>query len=299
MSANIPQTSSVYVSLSNVEVSVKPYPLERIKTEALSLVPENHFFPAMFMIQLLDKYQADDLERVLKDFNLLKNQTFRNAEKDQTYVVTTGGPCAGKSTFFEKFKENQGVKFAYIDPDRSCLLNMENTYKQDLIDGSRSPQEAYMHWREASNFLANVFLAHALDQGYAIAHGSTMADPRSIDALRMIGGRYGYKRTLLHFTCGEELRLSSELTRREGGIVQCTDEDLVKKGKQFHKRLSGYLEESEDIVFLYRTDMKTVVEYGRRENLKFEFTNPGLAQKAAVEHDTVCGEGDWEKVLAR
>lgn len=251
------------------------------------------------MIKLLDKYEADDLELIFKDFLLLKEKTFGQADKAKVYVVTAGGPGAGKSTFFEEFKETLGVKFAYIDPDRSCLLHMRNSYGQDLKSKVRTPQEAYTHWREASNFLANVFLAHALDQGYAVAHGSTMADPRSIDALKMIGGGYGYHRTLLHFTCEENLRRDSELKRREGGIVQCTDDDLVNKGKQFHERLAGYLEQSEEIVFLYRTDMETVVEYGKKKDKELTITQDILKQKAVKEHDAVCGEGDWEKVTSQ
>ena len=107
---------------------------------------------------------------------------------------------------------------------------MEKTYLNDVKSGSRSVQDAYTYWREASSFLANVFLAYALDQGFAVAHGSTMADPRSINALEMIGGGYGYHRTILYVTCEESLRKESELKRREGGIVQCTDVDLVVKG---------------------------------------------------------------------
>lgn len=299
MSANIQVGHQGIVSTGTHQATAKEEWMDRFRTEAQSMVSKHHFYPAGAMLGLLNKYDASDLERIMRDFQLLKEQTFEHADKAKAYIVTTGGPGAGKSTYFESFKEEQEIKLAYIDPDRSCLLNMENTYKRDIASKDRSAQDAYTHWREASNFLANVYLAYALDQGYAVAHGSTMADPRSIDALKMIGGGYGYHRTLLHFTCEEDVRKASELKRREGGVIQCTEEDLVNKGKQFHERLEGYLAESEEIVFLYRTDMQTIVEYGRKKDKQMTFSNEDLRRKAVKEHDAVCGEGDWDKVIAQ
>lgn len=298
MASNVSQLLSAGAAPSASAMSDRDVMISQIQKEVMILVPDNHFFPAKFMIGLLDKYDASDLKRILEDFRELKSSTFANADKTKRYVVTAGGPDAGKSTYFEKYLDGQETKFAYIDPDRSCLLHMKHTYLADRESNERSPQEAYTHWREASNLLANVFLAYALDQGYAVAHGSTMADPRSLTAMEMIGGGYGYTRTLLHFTCELELRKASEKNRRENGVVQCTDEDLVNKGNQFHERLEGYLKQTEDIIFLYRTDMETVVEYGRMADGQLTITDPVLREKAAKEHDAVCGEGDWNKKLS-
>src|SRR3972149_4706955 len=97
----------------------------------LSEVPANHFFPAANMRKLLDKYNPAELELIYKDFCELREETFGRATKKLDYVVTAGGPGAGKSTVLEYLIESggcpdesfeKGIVRAYIDPDRSCLL---------------------------------------------------------------------------------------------------------------------------------------------------------------------------------
>ena len=119
------------------------------------------------------------------------------------YIAAAGGPASGKSTLLEGISENRNCppgfvnnfKRVYIDPDRSCMVNMERTYLADLKSGMSS-MDAYTKWRNASNFLSNVFLARALNEGYAIAHGTTLATPPSMKALQAIQNHYHYKTTL-------------------------------------------------------------------------------------------------------
>ena len=224
-------------------------------------VPPSHFFPPANIRMLLDKYNEAELALIYQDFCELKEETFRDVSKALDYVVTAGGPGSGKSTVLETLIQNgecpdatydKTLKRAYIDTDRSCLLRMNHTYRADLESGTRTPQEAYEQWQKASQFLANVYLAIALKEGCAIAHGSTMAIPPAMNALSAMKNHYGYHTTLLHISCDEEVRKQSEVNRRAGGVVQCSDEDFVKKNDMFYTMLELYLTVPDKVVFSYR-----------------------------------------------
>ena len=257
MSATPKVSSSSVFNVTSLSRDIRA-DFERILKE----VPPYHFYPVDKIRELIADYSPEDLVKIYQDYCDLKQQTFEGVTKDRDYLVTAGGPASGKSTIEEyliaggecpdKSLSNKLIKRAYIDPDRSCLLRMKNTYLADTLSGARTPQQAYEHWRKASNFLSNVFLAIALKEGYAIAHGSTMATPPSMKALQAIKDLYQYNRTVVHVTCDEQIRKESEVFRRKGGIVQCSDKDFPEKQAMFFTLLPEYVKCSDKVIYCYR-----------------------------------------------
>lgn len=220
-----------------------------IPVEIVQQIPENHFFPREAICSFLEGYNEEDMSRIVSDFHLLQEETFRNVEKQKIYLFTAGGPGAGKSTILEDKLNKAEIRYAYIDPDRRGLQKMATTYLADVESGLSS-EEAYSKWRGASNFIANTLMAIALDQGYAIAHGTTMTSPHAAKALQAIKN-YGYERNLLHITSPDVVRIASDRARQEV-LFQCTEEDLIEKGKAFFERYDDYLANSDQISFFYR-----------------------------------------------
>jgi hypothetical protein len=218
--------------------------------------------------------------------------------------VTAGGPAAGKSTVLEHLIAgekcpdeglDQKIVRAYIDPDRSCMQKMKHTYLADLAAGTRTPQSAYEHWRDASNFLANVYLAIAMKEGYAIAHGSTMATPFAKKALEAIKHLYGYQTTVIHVTCDESVRKESEAIRRKGGVVQCTDTDFVEKEAMFFTLLADYVNFSDKVLFCYRGRLDQSTWGAKVEKGILSMFDEAAFAKIQEAHDAVRGEGFWKR----
>lgn len=184
---------------------------------------------------------------------MLKDETFADADKKPIYLFTAGGHGAGKSTVLESELERSEIHYAYIDPDRRGLQRMQATYLVDVEAGVPS-EEAYNKWRGASNFISNTLMAIALDQGYAIAHGTTMTSPHTAKALNAVK-EYGYERHLLHITCPDIVRVAANRIRQEK-IYQCTEEDLIEKGKAFFERYDDYLNNTDQISFFYRSSLE-------------------------------------------
>lgn len=161
--------------------------------EILDQLPAKHFLSKEHLRNLLSRYSGEELRRIYHDFFDIKEKTLSNPVYEKNYLVTAGGPGSGKTTLLEELVSQREVKPAYIDPDRTCLLNMKTTYVRDLQLRVRNEQEAYEHWRDASNFIANTLLAVALKEGVSIAHGSTMTSPAAAKVLDHIRSEYGYR----------------------------------------------------------------------------------------------------------
>jgi len=242
------------------------------------------------------------------DYCDLKKSTFEGVTQDRDYLVTAGGPASGKSTILEHLMAGKDcpdkslnhalIKRAFCDPDESCLFKMTHTYLVDKLSKARSPQDAYEHWRNASNFLANVFLGIALDRGCAIAHGSTMATPPSIKALQAIKGLYHYKRTVVHVTCDEQVRKASEAKRTSREEVHCTSKDFVEKQKMFTALLADYIKCSEKVLFCYRGEFDNFVWAAKVENGKLEIYDQKAFAKIQEIHDAAQGSGFWKRTLS-
>ena len=270
----------------------------------LTEVPQNHFYSAANMRSLLNKYTTAELELIHKDFLELREQTFAGATKQLSYIVTAGGPGAGKSTALESLLQAEqrpplSIRRAYIDPDRTCLLKMQRTYLADTESHARSPQKAYEHWREASNFLSNVFLAIGLKEGYAIAHGSTMATPYAKNALTAIKNQYGYNTTIMHLTCDEDIRIQSEKQRRDSGVVQCTDQDFKDKNVMFFSLLGDYLQSADNVFFYYRGVFDRATFAAKVKASQGEVTVYDEHDFAKIKemHDAAQGRGFWKKTF--
>lgn len=274
--------------------------------ELLKEVPSSHFYSIVNMQKLLDKYTEEELECIYKDFVEIRQQTFIGVTKQRDYLVTAGAPTSGKSTILEGIMEGKNclelgdrqITRAYIDPDRSCLFKMEHTYRHDLATGRRDPQKAYEHWREASNFLSNVYLAIALKEGYAIAHGSTMATPFAKNALKAIQNLYGYKIAMIHVTCDEEIRKESERQRRARGVVQCTDADFYDKQRLFFTLLEDYIASAPTIFFCYRSDMSTISWAAKIDQGRLFTYDAASFHKIWEAHDAANGVGFSEKIFS-
>ncbi len=215
--------------------------------QILTIVPDNHYFPKPIMRKLLDKYSSDDLQLIYHDYTVLLEKTFTGALQSKEYVVTAGAPGAGKSTLLEKMigfdfaTGSNKEKVVYIDPDRAVMQQMPS-YLEDRRLERRDAKAAYEHWREASNFIAQVFLAKALVEGYKIAHGNTMSVDQSITNLQAIQNMYGYKTRLIHCTASDAIRMEREQMRQEGGMFQVTAEDFAQKSVKFFSLLPRYVE---------------------------------------------------------
>jgi hypothetical protein len=292
-------------------------PLAEIKTEqihqvdmgwsdidqALAAIDTNHFKASSVIRTLLDTYSVEERKAIFKDFTSIKEKTFATAEKEHLFVLTSGGPGAGKSTHLEtslNFERDSSTKmlatttgkFAYIDPDRHALFLMKETYLKD----TRSPDKAYAYWRNASNFIAETLLATALKEGYAIAYGTTMTPPDFIiqKLMTSISSYYGYEIEMHHLSASDDLRVASIQEREKLGTVQTNEEDIRNKGKAFFERLPAYFQHVPKVLFFYRSDMETVTCAAIKTSSGIEIEDQKALDSVKQLHNTACGENYWE-----
>jgi len=285
--------------------------MARFESEILSLVPKNYFLDVALIRNLLKgyttesgrfvNYTAEDLQRIYDDCVELQKTTFLGVRKERDYVTTAGAPGAGKSTLLDRYIAQKG--YALIDPDEGSLRGMKSSFIYDVVH-EIVPKDAYYKWRPASNFIANVLLAYAFENGYAIAHGSTMTSPYSKCEFQA-AGKYGYNRRILHLTCSDDLRQASEQHRRQKKVYEdpipfhCTDEDLVSKGKAFYERLPDYMDplNAEEVVFYLRMDMTTVLEVARRSKEVVEIYYEQAFGAIRKAHDEAMGGGYFDRCV--
>lgn len=223
--------------------------------DLMTLIAPNHFLNAGLILQGLDSYSDNDLMLIYEDLVTMRDQIFEQASRAPTYLATAGAPGCGKTTLLERLiGDSKKLRFAYIDPD-AFLNQMERTYRADIAKNRRTPAQAYTHWRDASNFMANFLLALALKEGFAIAHGTTMTSPHIKKMLQSIQSTYDYQIELLHLTVEEPIRVASKLKRESSGDFRCTQVDFENKLAMFHHRLPDYLLTAQKIDFYFRSEM--------------------------------------------
>lgn len=272
-------------------------------------IASHHFKGSADIRKLLTKYSEAEREAIFADFEAIRTSTFASAQKERTFVLTAGGPGSGKSTHLETvlgFSRDESVnhlvtdtnKYAYIDPDRRALFFMENTFKKSCNSG-KDATEAYTHWREASQFIAETLLALALNEGYAIAFGTTMtAPPQIIEKLMTtIKGSYGYSVEMHHISASDDVRVASIKAREENGIIQSTTDDVRSKGGAFFERLPAYVKNMDTIIFMYRSDLTTIEQAARYEKGHLTVINEGALAQIRMLHDEKNGEGTWNKTV--
>jgi len=133
-------------------------------------------------------YTEVEKQCIHEDIKTVFRNTFNYArvEKKKRYIATSGAPGVGKSTFLE----DNLYRFAtpYVDPDRHGLKLMYSSYRaQEKADN----QEAYLQFRDASNFIANMMFVYSVYKGYSIVHGTTSTSGR-VKSLYPALKEYGY-----------------------------------------------------------------------------------------------------------
>jgi hypothetical protein len=161
-------------------------------------------------------------------------------------------------------------------------------------------EKAYNHWREASICLADFALAIGLNEGKRIAFGTTMTSPFASKVLTNIRDVYHRSITMLHVTSPDNVRMATEHLRREGGIVQCTDVDLIEKGKMLFDRLEDFVAICQRIDFLVRLGAKDApILAARWENSHIEVIDYLAYEFIKAEHNQRKGDGFFEAIIAK
>jgi len=238
------------------------------------------------------KYTPEERSFFYQDLEDALQGTFEKASKGKGFLMTAGGPAAGKSTLLESLMD---PSYAYVDPDRAGLLKyMKRTYSASTL----SPTDAYNYWREASICIGDLMLAIGLSEGYNIAYGTTMTTPFAKPVLSNISTVYGRSIAMLHVTSPNDIRMATEAKRRENGIVQCTDQDLINKGNDLYHRLDDFLRTAAQISFYYRDAVDGVpVLAATWEKRKMTVLNSSAVEEIIKQHDQRKGDGYFSAVL--
>jgi len=270
---------------------------DRMVLKAYSMFDDSRYVcPLGDINHKLDKYTTKELEQINEDFHLLKEYTFAKAKKGKSFIATAGGPASFKSTALENEIDGQG--YAFIDPDKSCLFRMEKTYLRDIRSKTRTPEEAYNHWREASHFLAGTFLGYALKHGYIIAHGTTSTAP-NVETFMNCVKDYGYHFHLLHMSAPDHVRIQADKIKKKNGMFQCTEEDLIRKGKWFYERLPVYLRVADKITFYVKEDIGTISRpVAVKRGNKFSVKDQAGYDLVIKLHNEAQGDQFFQKLIA-
>ncbi len=248
---------------------------------------DQELIPSAYIQSLLSKYSEKEKKEILADLNAIRSLVFSdkkpNTKKSPIYLATAGAPLSRKSTILEKeIHENPLYQdMVYIDPDQRALKFMSHTYISQSLSNYKLykstnllslRREAYEHWREASNFIANTLLNEAYEKSYDIAHGSTLtgnASPLLLEKLK----KKGYEITLLlSFSSDSFKKEALHYRNNEQGFYQVTDQDFIQKAKLFPKRFQDYKTYADHILFYYsknRTDsIEPVASWSKVKGLK-------------------------------
>jgi hypothetical protein len=124
-----------------------------------------------------------------------------------------------------------------------------------------------------------------------------MATPYAKNALTAIRDLYGYRTTILHLTCSDEIRRASDALRRKNGVVQCTEKDFVEKQALFLTLLSDYIQYSDNVLFSLRKNLEETIWTAKLEKGVLTIYDLEALQKVEEVHDAAQGQGFWEKVF--
>lgn len=187
----------------------------------------------------------------------LIDQQFTKAKPQAkpSYDANIGAPGAGKTYLLtKKFAINvlEG-KFAEnaitVGPD---LVVMDQI--PDFVNACKLPlgpertermQEAYLLWRDASNFIANFMLCMAVTEHLNIVHDSTLTAEAVAAFLKAIAQpdfydaefHYNMRANLLLVDKTSRLQALEYRAKQKGGFASITLEDADKKGPALYARL--------------------------------------------------------------
>jgi len=211
-------------------------------------------------------YSNTEKDLISRDLRNIRETCFfnkkPNTEKKPIYIATAGGPGACKTTILESYLHDNKLDVVYADPDQRVLRYMINTYYQSVtnydIRKSSSyetvAKNAYVKWRDASNYIVNTILNEAFAQGYDIAHGTTSTS-NAVSSLYERLKEKNYTIILLLCSVPDETRIKSlEYRSRVQGFVQVAPEDIINKSKMFPERFPTYFTYADEIHFYWTED---------------------------------------------
>lgn len=274
-------------SLSSMSIT------ERIRVRLEKFVSPDHYVSSEQIMEQLVTYTDDEKALILEDLERLFESTFKDVPHGKHFVVTAGGPGAGKTTFLENWLRGH-AGFVYVDPDRTCLPKMRG-YCEDC--SRKGVSEAYSKWRYGSTFIALAFVAYAFKEGYSLAYGSTMTSPAAKKVLNAAKTVFDNV-TLQCIAASDDIRERSVKARESSGVVQVSSKDFVDKGIAFFDRLRDYAESIADIEFYLRTSFEETKLAAKREKGALSIVDGEVWERMRSLHNSVKGEGDFERVFS-
>lgn len=241
-----------------------------------------YLVPPSFIKPFQAKYSRAEKALIAEDMRNIERAVFwgKTPEKKPLFVATAGGPGACKSTTLETLL-NEDPTFkdvAYIDPDTQALRLMINTYVESLsfyniskADSFPKAQvDAYMHWREASNYIAFTLFNKGFLKKYSMAYGSPGECPVLETMYKNLKGA-GYDIHLIMCYSPLESRLKAISHRSvTQANYQATTEDAINKGRIFLERFPLQFKYGDVLRFYWTTDFKN-----------------GSKEVARIEHNTL------------
>ncbi len=185
-------------------------------------------------------------------------KAFLNKEAPKTsmkiYISTAGAPLVGKSTILSwmldetvdkeiatalnqvpellalKRKLPNSKHIIASDPDVYGLYEIAKKYNEQPTEGF------YNKWREASIVIDICVRIKALDQGYAIAHGSTATHTLFDKTIKSLVD-LNYQPHIVAISAPEAMRNQNRADREAKKIYQCTPEDKKQKQISFYNNM--------------------------------------------------------------
>lgn len=224
-------------------------------------------FTEEFLKDFLKTYSKDEQELIQEDLAALLHYSFFKrapATSKPIYLATAGGPGACKSTVLETYLRTNGLQDGvYTDPDQVALRKMNYTYKDWVTnydyakakDYKEALTIAYEKWRWASNYIAHSVLQEAFLKRYNIAHGTTSTSPHIVKLYEKLKPDYSIELLLCY--APDDIRREAVQTReRQQAFVQADPNDVISKGKEFHKRFPIYFQYADKITFYWQNDLQ-------------------------------------------
>jgi predicted ABC-type ATPase len=254
--------------------------------------------------ELEKKYPDIDLGKIIdlmsKDRPIVRQICFEESApaKNKIYLATAGAPCAGKSTVLEQMMHFDGRyrKLVKVDPDRWAMLFMLYTYvnymmSPRMIASAKNYQDAqikaYDVCRPASNIISLEIMNDAIENGYSVAHGTTLTSPHIAGLLQSLKNQ-GYEVHLLVCMASDETRASAANHRCTAqGYYQSTPEDVREKGILLPQRMQTYFEYADELGFFWRKGANENATLAAQiKGQKFEIVDHEAYQALVNYHDT-------------
>lgn len=194
-------------------------------------------------------YSAEEIVQIKNDLQMIEQEAFKNksSQEKPQYIATAGTPGTGKTFFIEQMFNPYSLNYVYIDPDRFVLPKLTG-YQVDLKKGV-CPENAYIKWRDASNYIANHMFVRAICSKLNIIHGTTSGSPRMVTIYKELSNcEYNIKLHILFADC--KLRQAA-INARNKIFVQVIAADAASKGQVVIDRLDDCYFDYADEISLY------------------------------------------------